>query len=118
MFALSHEQRLYLIIEHLEARLRSGVTTPEAKLTSSEALIGQASSLLPPWRLLAPRCSIPTVTGIRPLRITRNGRRSTLAALTDQVIGLQPAGQFSDPRGRALIDPDDIGVDRFDHRAS
>jgi class 3 adenylate cyclase/tetratricopeptide (TPR) repeat protein len=82
---------LYPIIEHLERAARfERDDTPEAKLDKLEAMIGQAATAVAATAaLLAPLLSIPTRDRYPPLGITPERQKErTLAALTDQVIGL------------------------------
>jgi tetratricopeptide (TPR) repeat protein len=82
---------LYPIIQHLErAAGFERDDTPKAKLDKLEAMIGQATTaVIATAALLAPLLSIPTGERYPPLGITPERQKErTLAALTDQVIGL------------------------------
>src|SRR5215475_6780721 len=85
---------LYPFIEHLErAAGFERDDTPETKLDKLEALIGQAAmAVTATAALLAPLLSIPTGERYPPLSLTPERQKErTLAALTDQVIGLAAA---------------------------
>jgi predicted ATPase/class 3 adenylate cyclase len=82
---------LYPIVEHLErAAGFEREDTPQAKLDKLEAMIGQAATTVTAISaLLAPLVSIPTGDRYPPLGLTpERQKEQTLAALTDQVIGL------------------------------
>ena len=82
---------LYPILEHLErAAGFERDDTPETKLSKLEAMLGRTGTVVTEiGALFAPLLSIPTGDRYPPLGLTpERQKEQTLAALTDQVIGL------------------------------